>query len=360
MDLTVDVRISGCATRCRHCYVDGGPGPLMPLPEYRRCLDVLRELFDRLQGFGFDVYLWLDYEPLLHPDICEILRLTRERFPGSFDISCMPTSGIPLATRGDWREVLEVLEEVGTKEMMFTLHGPEEIHDRAVSLCGAYSLEKLAVDRVREYGFGTMVKVIVSKEMIVHFEETMMAVDDHGYDHRFAEVPVYEPLPRLRDFESLRAALEDVQPFVHRLSEFCDRGKRGEYWKNPEKYAERNIRSRVLANGERYSSFTRIEERMPSWMFVNVMPGLSLHYGNAGLSTRRIGSLDRDSPEALAEKIRKLEPNYMFRGFYDVENLPPPASLAREFGDPNSGRLYASEEDLLLRWLDMRDLASQA
>lgn len=218
-------------------------------------------------------------------------------------------------------------------------------------------MEKLAVDRVKEYGFGTVVKVIVSKEMIAHFEETMMAVDDHGYDHRFAEVPVYEPIPRLREFESLRATLEDVRPLLSRLSEFCDR--RGEYWQNPEKYAERSIRSRVLTDSERYSSFTRIEARMPSWIFVKVKPGPSLYYGGHGRFNHRIGSLDRDSPEALAEKIRELEPNYMFRGFYDVENLPPPASLAREFGDSNSGRLYASEEDLLLRWLDMRDLASR-
>ncbi len=31
MKVNFDILIAGCNTRCRHCYVNGGPGGLMPL-----------------------------------------------------------------------------------------------------------------------------------------------------------------------------------------------------------------------------------------------------------------------------------------------------------------------------------------
>ncbi|MCK4591079.1 MAG: radical SAM protein, partial [Candidatus Latescibacteria bacterium] len=118
MHLTVDIRIAGCAARCWHCYVNGGPGPLMPLEEYRCCLDTLEVVFDGLKKHGVKIDLCLDYEPLLHPDICEILKITAERFEHHFVWSTFPTTGIPIATRPDWEEILETLRDVGFSEIM--------------------------------------------------------------------------------------------------------------------------------------------------------------------------------------------------------------------------------------------------
>ena len=110
MQITIDIRISGCVTRCWHCYVNGGPGATMPFEEYHCCLDELPPILDGLKKNGFKrIYLYLDYEPLLHPAICEILTITRERFGDYFEMPTFPTTGIPIAARSDWEEVLDTL-----------------------------------------------------------------------------------------------------------------------------------------------------------------------------------------------------------------------------------------------------------
>lgn len=359
MQITIDIRISGCATRCWHCYVNGGPGPIMPFEEYRRCLDALSVVFDGLKKHEFRVYLWLDYEPLLHPDICEILTITKKRFGDHFDMSTFPTTGIPIATRPDCEEILETLREVETGEIMFTLHGPAHIHNEAMRRPGALELHSLALRRVQAREFKTVLKLIVTKDMLQHFEETMEVVRRNGYGRKRAEVPVYEPSDRLRQFENHRPTLEDVEPFREYLSSFCSRDRDAKYWKNVDKYAERNVLRDVLLHPESYPSFAFLESQMPDWIFVTVVPDLSIYYGNVGLYHRKLGVLGVDSSDSLVECIRKLKPNYQFGGFYDVDALPAPADVARRFGDAESGKLYHTVEDVFFRWLDLMDIAGQ-
>ena len=99
---------------------------------------------------------------------------------------------------------------------------------------------------------------------------------------------------------------------------------------------------------------------MPSWIFVTVTPGLSLHYGNVGLYHRKLGILSNSSVEQMVESISQLPPNYQWGGFYDVKALPSPVEVAQRFGNPESGRLYHTVEDVFFRWLDLWNLAEEA
>ena len=360
MQITIDIRISGCATRCWHCYVNGGPGPIMPLEEYRRCLDALIPIFDRLEKYSFKrIDLWLDYEPLLHPDICEILTITKENFGTHFDTFNFPTTGIPIATRSDWEEILDTLRMIGTNEIEFTLHGPEHIQNKATNHPRAFELHLLAVRRAQAHGFETALNLMVTKDMLQHFEETMEVVRRNGYERKRAAVPVYEPIPRLRRFEMHRPTLEDVEPFREYLANFCSGDRDAKYWEDVDRYAERNVLRDVLSHPENYPGFAFLESRTPYWIFATVVPGLSIYYGNAGLYHRKLGVLGVDSPESLVECIRKLKPNYQFGGFYDVGALPAPVDVARRFGDAKSGKLYHTVEDVFFRWLDLMDMAGQ-
>jgi len=276
----------------------------MPLEEYRRCLDALEPILDRLQKDGFGrIDLYLDYEPLLHPKICEILTITRERFGGHFEMPTFPTIGIPIATRSDWEEVLETLRMIGTNELEFTLHGPEHIQNKATNHPRAFEFHSLAVRRAQTYGFETALNLMVTKELLQHFEETVEIVHRNGYRRKRAAVPVYEPTPRMRRFEMHRPTLEDVEPFREYLSGFCGRipnsaksnarlrlsgefSYDAKYWENVDKYAERNVRCDVLLHSEHYPSFAFLESQMPAWIFVTVVPGLSIYYGNVGLYHR--------------------------------------------------------------------------
>ena len=44
MAINFDLLISGCNTRCRHCYVNGGPGPMMPAELALLCIEKLDTL----------------------------------------------------------------------------------------------------------------------------------------------------------------------------------------------------------------------------------------------------------------------------------------------------------------------------
>jgi hypothetical protein len=332
----------------------------MPIEEYRCCLDTLEPILDGLEKDGFGrIYLYLDYEPLLHPEICEILTMTRERFGVYFEMPTFPTTGIPIATRSDWEEVLETLRTIGTNEFEFTLHGPEHIQNKATNHPKAFEFHSLAVRRARAYGFGTALNLMVTKDMLQYFEETMEVVRSNGYGRKRTAVPCYEPTPRLRRFEIRRPNLEDVEPFREYLSSFCDGGIDAKYWENVDKYAERNVRHDILSHPENYPSFAFLESQMPAWIFVTVVPGLSIYYGNIGLYHRKLGVLGVDSPESLVESIRKLKPNYQLGGFYNVGALPAPVDVAKRFGNAKSGKLYHTVEDVFFRWLDLMDMAME-
>lgn len=66
MTVNFDFLVSGCNTRCRHCYVNGGPGSLMPLVDALLFIDKLDSLAELLP---YDASFTLDNEPMNHPDI---------------------------------------------------------------------------------------------------------------------------------------------------------------------------------------------------------------------------------------------------------------------------------------------------
>jgi len=227
----------------------------MPLEEYRHCLDALPPILDGLKKNSFErIHLYLDYEPLLHPAICEILTITRERFGDYFEMSTFPTTGIPIATRSDWEEVLDTLRLIGTSELEFTLHGPEHIQNQATNHPRAFELHSLAVRRAKNYGFKTALNLMVTKDMLQHFKETMEIVRRNGYERKRAAIPVYEPTNRLRQFEIHRPTLEDIEPFREHLLSFCDSDTDAKYWENVHKCAERNVLQDILPHSENYPS----------------------------------------------------------------------------------------------------------
>ena len=71
MDINFDLIISGCNTRCRHCYVNGGPGRNIPLSDALRCIARLDELGAALP---VSASFTMDNEPFNHPDIAAIIR----------------------------------------------------------------------------------------------------------------------------------------------------------------------------------------------------------------------------------------------------------------------------------------------
>lgn len=72
------------------------------------------------------------HEVAVHPQAGQVIKLFHD-FWGVVE-EPVPTTGVPLSTRDDWREFLEILQSLGTSTLWFAFHGADEIHNRAI-LC---------------------------------------------------------------------------------------------------------------------------------------------------------------------------------------------------------------------------------
>ena len=64
MTVNFDILVSGCNTRCKHCYVNGGPGSMMKLEDaflFIEKLDALAELLPFEASFTLDICQGLFY-----------------------------------------------------------------------------------------------------------------------------------------------------------------------------------------------------------------------------------------------------------------------------------------------------------
>lgn len=39
MEINIDLLVAGCNTCCLHCYVNGGPSPMMPMDDALLCIE---------------------------------------------------------------------------------------------------------------------------------------------------------------------------------------------------------------------------------------------------------------------------------------------------------------------------------
>lgn len=68
--INIDFLVSGCNTHCHHCYVNGGPGHMMPIEDVLLCIKKLDTIAAYLPN---DTIFTLDHEPMNHSHLEQIL-----------------------------------------------------------------------------------------------------------------------------------------------------------------------------------------------------------------------------------------------------------------------------------------------
>jgi len=142
MEINVDFLVSGCNTHCKHCYVNGGPGPLMCTDDALVCIDKLDQIASYLPH---NISFTLDHEPMNHPEIETILRASSHtKFITHYHHGM--TTGVGLMSRQDKETVIKTYLENGYTEFGITIHGMSAHHDEIVKREGAFEKQPLPRD----------------------------------------------------------------------------------------------------------------------------------------------------------------------------------------------------------------------
>src|SRR5262249_13958464 len=133
----------------------------------------------------------------------------------------LATTGVPLALRPDWAEVLAACRELGTTVVWPAVHGWGETNDRVVHRVGAYQETLLGIDCMRAAGMEVGCNVFLTRENVGQFDGQFdkMAADllAHGVTQFAIEVASYLPTARSRRYEALRPSVADLLPLVERV-----------------------------------------------------------------------------------------------------------------------------------------------
>jgi hypothetical protein len=214
------VEVAGCPTVCRHCGAQGVGYGAMPLADIEWVLEEAHRFCDGA-GLAFDAYPM--HEMAAHPDAARLFALFNAHgvsARGGTMFEPLTTTGVPLAVREDWRDVLRAAADAGTVNIWVAFHGVGEVHDRQVNHGGAYAETCLAVERARSAGLSVGGNIFLTTASVAQLDELTAAVRRLPVNAALCfGTASFLPTPRSRRNEQLRPALPDLLPHATRIAE---------------------------------------------------------------------------------------------------------------------------------------------
>jgi hypothetical protein len=291
------------------------------------------------------------HEVLAHPEAAELLRLFARHHWRPKAFQPLVTTGVPLALRDDWRDVLAAAAETGTTIVWVALHGLSDEHDRQVSRAGGFAETSLAVERVRVTGLGVGCNVLVTRTNVGRARELAEIIAGLGIEQACWAPADFYPHARSRRNERLRPELDDLLPLATDVLQGTDLFR--EQWAALEAYTEGAWVRRALRDDWR-PELDGLQELVP----LVCRPNLDLYAGLAGRYRERHGSLRDDGVQASLRRAlacRRSNDELWF----DLEVVPPVAELAAQHGDADGRRVHFSADSVRWLWLDRAQQATR-
>jgi hypothetical protein len=344
--LDLQVEVVGCPTVCRHCWAQGVPYPAMPVEDVAWVLEQAhRYCDDRRLGFG----AYPMHEVAAYPQAAELLRLFADHV-GPAEFEPLSTTGVPLAVREDWQELLAAAASLGTTTVWVAFHGLGVEHDRQVSRPGAFTETGLAIQRVHAAGLRVGANVFVTTANAGQAGRLLEALGRLQVDQVAWEPATYYPTPRGRRNERLRPQLADLLPLADRIRQ--PSGFHGEAWADLEEHTEAAWVARALA-GHWPPQLAEVEERAGGQGLPLVCrPGLELHTGTAGRYRERHGNLRTDGAQAVLSRSLEQGGRSIDAVWFGSDRLPAVGELAARYGDRTGQGVHFTESSVRYLWLD--------
>lgn len=347
MTVNFDLLISGCNTRCRHCYVNGGPGGLMPTEDALLCIEKLDELAALLP---YEASFTLDNEPMNHPDIETIIRSAAatkhiENYHHGM------TSGIALMRRKDRDAVLRAYLDCGCRDFGITVHGSAAHHDEIVRREGACQTMIEAAEYMKDHGAEVGVSLMFNRYFAEDANEIDALLTRLRPDYIFFAVPNFTPHEHMMDFEPYRAStdtLRQLRPWLARwrqeeeklTAELCTAGMLKEQLKQGLDVAE---------------WFRQPQDEL----YLTVHQNGDLFVGNTGVETEYLGDLRALDVKETAKRIGALPGNRDYGAFFALEQLPAREDLIRALEQLPQDLLYSDRASALYRGLTALGVSSR-
>ncbi len=203
-----------CNLHCGHCYTDSFdrdyPGELTT--------EEGRAVIEDLARFGAPVILFSGGEPLIRPDLVELIRHAQEH-----GIRAVISTNGTLITKEKAAELASInLSYVGV-----SIDGPEAVHDRFRGKVGAFKDAVQGIRYCRDAGLRVGLRVTLTEYNYTHLDEIFDLIEEEdipracfyhlAYAGRGAKITSHDLLHR-----QTRAAVDKI---FERTTDFHDRGQ---------------------------------------------------------------------------------------------------------------------------------------
>ncbi len=339
--INIDFLVAGCNTNCCHCYVNGGPGPIMPVEDTLLYIDKLDALAACLQD---EVSFTLDHEPMSHPLIDQILPAA-SRTVHMRNYHHGMTSGVGLMHRKDRHQVIRTYFDCGYRDFGITIHGAPTHHDEITRRIGSCEAAVKAGEFLKSEGAELSVSLMLNR-FFVEDADSISALLKHLKPHWvYFAIPIYTPHRNMPKFEPYRASLGDLESLRPYLAE---------WGQDESEILEKAQRSTVayavdqLAHGpDLQALFVEKQEEL----YLSLHQDGRLYIGNSGSETRCIGNLRSLDLQAVAETIAAIPGNRDYGAFYDLAALPSEKDLIRSLSILPNNTLYGDYPSVIYRGL---------
>ena len=339
MTVNFDLLVSGCNTRCKHCYVDGGPGGVMALEDALLALEKLDALAERLL---FEASFTLDNEPMNHPDIETIIQSAA----ATKHIECFHhgmTSGIALMRRKDRSAIMRAYLDCGYRDFGITIHGNAAHHDEIVRRQGAYQTAIEAAEYIKACGAEIGVSLMFNRFFAEDAEGIDALLARLRPDYIYFAVPNFTPHEHMTDFEPYRASLDTL----HRLRPWLARWGQKEEELSKELCTIGMLKERL----ERGLDLVDLFQRPQDELYLTVHQDGDLFVGNTGVETERLGNMRTLDVKEAAERICELPGNRDYGAFYELDRLPGRKELLQALEQLPGELLYNDRASAIYRGL---------
>ena len=340
-DLGMFVEAMGCPTTCQHCWAVGRPYHAMPLSDITWVLQEVRRFCDahHLTVSGCPMH-----EVVAHPQAAQVMTLFHNLWK-SVD-EPLPTTGVSLATRADWRELLSTLHDLGTSTLWFAFHGADAVHDRAVLREGAYRESLRAIELTRQTEMRAGCNLFVTNENLHQFDHLVADLQQAGIQEIIPCLYGFLPNARGRRSEPLRPQWPEVQELPEKLERIPEAVLWRRFWDElPDKHTEAWYVRQALEG-------TWPDAPAPREIPLVCRPNLDVYRGLAGLYRTLYGNLRRDGVDRVLSRAVADGPcsddDLWFPGVQEV----PMKALAARFGDAQGQRIHEHATSIRYWWLE--------